>query len=98
MKRLILAVTIIIVIFVFSFFGSNYVNVTLDEIIFTAETEPENVEELWENKRKLLSVFLCNGDIDSIEELIYSNGDIKELESVVKNIKNGEKFNLENIL
>lgn len=98
MKRLICAVVIIAVSCTASVLGSRYVNTTLDEIIFTAENKPDKLEDLWQKKRGMLSVLLNNGDIDSIEELIYADSDVQELTAVVKSVKDSEQFNIGNIL
>ena len=98
MKRLICAAVIIVTVCTVAVLGSKYVNKTLDEIVFTAENEPGKLEELWQQKRGLLSVFMNNGDIDAIEEQIYSAGEEQELTAVVKSVMDSERFNLENIL
>lgn len=97
MKRLICAAAIITVIFAASFTGSHYVNTTLDELIFIAENNPENLADTWQSKRELLSVFLKNDDTDSIEELISTDFSTHELTALIKNIKDGEQLTLGNI-
>lgn len=97
MKRLITAIAIIAVSFAISLWGYVYTNTAFDEIIFTAENDPENIEKVWLEKKSLLSVLLKGNDIESIEEQLYSEKDPEKLVAVVNSIKDGEQFNLGNI-
>ncbi len=97
MKRLISAIAIIAVSFSISLWGYIYEKKALDEIVFTAENDPENIEKVWLEKKDLLSVLLKSNDIESIEEQLYTEKDPDKLIAVVNSIKDGEQFNLGNI-
>lgn len=110
MKRLICALVIIVLSCGISVSGHIYVNNTLDEILYVAENDTREAVNIWQEKKRIMSVFLKNSDIDSIDEEIYAleqyakednseetEDGIKQITAVIRSIREGEAFNFGNI-
>ncbi len=102
MKRLICAFVIIAVSFAVSVFGYVYVNDTLDEILYVAENSPDEIYDIWLQKKDLMAVFLNNGDVAEIDEEILlltesQEKEADEIAAVIYSIKQGEQFKFGNI-
>lgn len=110
MKRLIVAVVLIASSVAFSVFSYNCVNKTLNEISYTVNKDYKEGYNLWQNKKKYLSLILKHDDIDSVDEEMYAmmqfvlidrTDDAQDckirIDGYIESIKQGEKLSPENI-
>lgn len=110
MKRVVAAVLIIVFSVGFSVLFTVKIDNTLEEILYTAQNDTENVYSLWQEKKIFLSLFLVHDDIDAIDEEIYAmkkyaqadrQEDVQDcrvrIEGYIESVRQGEKLSFANV-
>lgn len=110
MKRIIIAVLIIIASVGFSLWGNFKINEIFDEVLVRIDDDNTAAYELWQKNRDFLGIFLMHGDVDSIDGemhamMKFSQSDRKEdvsecvirIAGYIENIRQSERLSFGNV-
>lgn len=110
MKRVIIAVAIIVIAVGFSVWADAETDKALGEVLFALENDPQNVYSLWQEKKAFLYVFLMHDDIDTIDGEMgimkkYAQADRHQevgdccvrIESYIDSVIQGERLSFSNV-